>query len=86
VDRKVVDKSGAWFSYGSERIGQGRDAAKEFLKMHPAVALEIEAKIHEAVGLKAKPLAAPITGEMSASGKSTTEKRTDEKRAPAGRV
>jgi recombination protein RecA len=86
VERKVVDKSGAWFSYGSERIGQGRDAAKEFLKMHPAVAQEIEGKIHEAVGLRAKPAAAAMTGELHASGKPTAEKRADEKRAPAGRV
>ena len=35
VDRKIVEKSGAWFSYGGERIGQGREAAKEYLKAHP---------------------------------------------------
>jgi recombination protein RecA len=86
VERKVVDKSGAWFSYGSERIGQGRDAAKEFLKMHPAVAKEIEAKIHEAVGLRARATAPELTGEINAPGKSPAEKRTEEKRTPAGRV
>ncbi|TAL12005.1 MAG: recombinase RecA, partial [Nitrospirae bacterium] len=49
VDRKIVDKSGAWFSYGGERIGQGREAAKEYLKAHPEMAREIETKIREAV-------------------------------------
>jgi len=42
VKAGVVEKSGSWFSYGSERIGQGRDNAREFLKAHPDVAAEIE--------------------------------------------
>src|SRR2546427_555006 len=54
VDRKIVDKSGAWFSYGGERIGQGREAARDYLKAHPAVAREIEAKIRETAGVGAK--------------------------------
>lgn len=54
VDRKIVDKSGAWFSYGGERIGQGREAAKEYLKAHPEMAREIEAKIREAVRAASK--------------------------------
>ncbi|MCV3270878.1 recombinase RecA [Roseobacter sinensis] len=47
----VVDKSGSWFSYGDERIGQGRENAKAFLKENPAMALEIEDKIRAAHGL-----------------------------------
>ncbi|MBC6437241.1 MAG: recombinase RecA [Rhodobacteraceae bacterium] len=47
----VVAKSGSWFSYGDERIGQGRENAKQFLKNNPAVALEIEGKIRAAHGL-----------------------------------
>jgi recombination protein RecA len=88
VDRKIIEKSGAWFSYGSERIGQGRDAARDFLKNHPAVAGDIEAKIRELAGLKDKALARPAAtgngGELS-HAKSSSEKRSDEKRAPAGR-
>ena len=47
----VVAKSGSWFSYGDERIGQGRENAKTFLKENPGVALEIEDKIRAAHGL-----------------------------------
>ena len=51
VKAGVVDKSGAWFSYGDERIGQGRENAKTFLKENTAMALEIEDKIRAAHGL-----------------------------------
>ncbi|MEM7643013.1 MAG: DNA recombination/repair protein RecA, partial [Pseudomonadota bacterium] len=47
----VVEKSGAWFSYGDERIGQGRENSKQFLRDNPSVALEIEDKIRAAHGL-----------------------------------
>ncbi|RPH98669.1 MAG: recombinase RecA [Zetaproteobacteria bacterium] len=51
VTHKVVDKSGAWYAYGSERIGQGRENAKRFLQDNPAMADEIEAKLRAALGL-----------------------------------
>ncbi len=51
VESNIVDKAGAWFSYGSERIGQGRENAKTFLKEHPETAQEIQAKILEHFGL-----------------------------------
>lgn len=51
VKAGVVDKSGSWFSYGDERIGQGRENAKTFLKENSAMALEIEDKIRAAHGL-----------------------------------
>ncbi|MBD3678069.1 MAG: recombinase RecA [Rhodobacteraceae bacterium] len=51
VKAGVVDKSGAWFSYGDERIGQGRENAKTYLKENPKTALEIEDKIRAAHGL-----------------------------------
>ncbi|MFK7764075.1 MAG: recombinase RecA [Roseobacter sp.] len=47
----VVDKSGSWFSYGDERIGQGRENAKGFLRENSAIALDIEDKIRAAHGL-----------------------------------
>jgi recombination protein RecA len=43
----IINKSGAWYSYGDERIGQGRENAKDFLKKHPEMAAEIEAKVRE---------------------------------------
>ncbi len=49
VNMKFVEKSGAWYSYKGEKIGQGKDNAREYLKEHPEVAQEIEAKIREAV-------------------------------------
>ncbi|MFD2739273.1 recombinase RecA [Sulfitobacter aestuarii] len=51
VKAGVVDKSGSWFSYGDERIGQGRENAKTFLREHTAMAAEIEDKIRAAHGL-----------------------------------
>jgi recombination protein RecA len=52
VKAGVVDKSGAWFSYGDQRIGQGRENAKQFLKDNPDIALQIEDKIRAAHGLE----------------------------------
>ena len=51
VKAGVVEKSGSWYSYGDERIGQGRENAKSFLKQNPGVAQEIEVKIRAANGL-----------------------------------
>jgi recombination protein RecA len=51
VKAGVVDKSGSWYSYRDERIGQGRENAKSFLRQNPAIALDIEEKIRGANGL-----------------------------------
>jgi len=51
----VVEKSGAWYSYSGERIGQGKDNAREFLRANPAMAFEIENKIRDALGINARP-------------------------------
>ena len=53
VLHKFVEKAGAWYAYNGEKIGQGKDNAREYLKEHPAVAAEIENKIREAVGVAA---------------------------------
>lgn len=58
VDHKFVDKSGAWYAYQGEKIGQGKDNAREFLREHPETAREIENKIREAVGVAAMGVAA----------------------------
>jgi recombination protein RecA len=62
VDHKVIDKSGAWLSYRGERIGQGRENAKVFLKEHPDVAARIEAEIRQKHGLRPGPQAAASGG------------------------
>ncbi|GIL06549.1 MAG: protein RecA [Betaproteobacteria bacterium] len=50
----IVEKSGAWYSYNGDRIGQGKDNARDYLKEHPELALEIENRIREKVGVVAR--------------------------------
>ena len=52
VERNIIEKAGAWYSYSGNRIGQGRENSKEFLRNNPEMAKEIEGKIIEAVHLK----------------------------------
>ncbi len=61
VLHKIVDKSGAWYAYKGEKIGQGKDNAREFLRENPDLAREIENRIREAVGV------APMGGAGGAS-------------------
>ena len=51
VEHKLVDKSGAWFTYGDLRLGQGRENAKQFLRDNPDLADEIETKLREKMGI-----------------------------------
>jgi recombination protein RecA len=55
VQYKIIEKSGAWYAYNGEKIGQGRENAREFLKENPDLAREIENKIRAAVGVAALP-------------------------------
>ena len=52
VDENVIDKSGTWFSYGEERLGQGRENVKRLLQENPDLLLEIENKVREKLGLQ----------------------------------
>ncbi|HEY8484098.1 MAG TPA: recombinase RecA [Longimicrobiales bacterium] len=52
VEHEIIQKSGAWFSYGDVRLGQGRENAKAYLKEHPELAAEIEARVREALGTR----------------------------------
>ena len=66
VESGIVDKSGAWYSYQDERIGQGRENAKAFLREHPEMCREIEEKVRLGYGL---PVAGPAgNGEEEAAG------------------
>lgn len=63
---EIINKSGAWYSYGEHRLGQGRENVKEFLKENPVIALEIEQKVREMLTLGKLPISiieAPITVE-----------------------
>src|SRR5215469_1401546 len=57
ADNKIVEKSGAWYSYGGERIGQGKDNARQYLKENPSAAKEIEDKLRAALAPKAGAMA-----------------------------
>jgi recombination protein RecA len=62
ANANIVEKSGAWYSYNGDRIGQGKDNAREYLREHPEVALEIENKIREKLGVATRGAAGPAAG------------------------
>ena len=72
VKAGIVEKSGAWYSFDSQRIGQGRENAKTFLREHPEVADEIERQVRESAGLIAEDVMVAdedeAAGEGSAAG------------------
>jgi len=79
VDKKIIEKSGAWYSYKGERVGQGRDAARDFLKNNVSAAHEVEMKLREAAGV-------PVRNEKKAEAKAEAKEekpaaRGEEKRA-----
>jgi len=59
VTAKIIEKSGAWYAYNGEKIGQGRDNAREFLRENSDLAIEIENKVRESLGIALRP-----TGEV----------------------
>ncbi|HUA83850.1 MAG TPA: recombinase RecA [Bryobacteraceae bacterium] len=66
AEQGVVEKSGAWFSFGGERMGQGRDNARVFLKEHPQIAAKIDTALREKIGLmKTEP---PLTARVKSQG------------------
>ena len=62
VDQEIIQKSGAWFSYNNERLGQGRNNVKAYLSEHPEVYTEIEAKVRENLGISGQPAPGSIPG------------------------
>ena len=62
VEKKLIDKSGAWYSYKGERLGQGRDNAKQFIREHPDLAATLDTKLREMLGLAKQ---APAVKEKS---------------------
>jgi recombination protein RecA len=63
VKSGVVEKSGAWYAYGPTKIGQGKEAARRFLKENVAVAIEIEEAIRQKAGLIAEEMLAGAEAE-----------------------
>lgn len=77
VEKRVVEKAGAWYSYKGERLGQGREAVRDFLKTNPAIAKEIEGKVRDLAGL-------PSRGpEKKAESKEAKDEKPERK--PEGR-
>jgi recombination protein RecA len=70
VDKKVLEKSGAWYSYRGERLGQGRDAVRDFLTANQPLAREIESKLREMAGVPGRAI------EKAAPAPAKEEKRT----------
>jgi recombination protein RecA len=62
TDQDIIQKSGAWFSYNNERLGQGRNNAKEYLVQHPEIIEEIDTKVRENLGIYAQSAPASIAG------------------------
>jgi len=65
VQANIVDKAGAWFSYSGTRIGQGKDNAREYLKEHPEMAIEIENRVREQTGVIARAMTVPADSNAS---------------------
>ncbi len=79
VTAKCVEKSGAWYAYNGEKIGQGRDNAREFLRENPALAVEIENKVRESLGialLAAPPAAPPAPAAPTAAAEAKGKKES----------
>jgi recombination protein RecA len=74
VEKKVVEKSGAWYSYQGERLGQGRDAVRDFLLSNQPLAREIEGKLRDLAGLPGR------TPEKAVVVPMKDDKKTEEKR------
>ena len=68
IEAKIVEKTGAWLSYGDLRIGQGRENAKQFLKENPQLAAEIETKLRKHLNLAAAPVPAAAEAGSIKSG------------------
>ena len=82
VQHKLVEKAGAWYAYKGEKIGQGKDNAREYLREHPDVAREIENKVREAVGVA---LLEPVVKAPAKASESVSDK-AGAKAAKAGKA
>jgi recombination protein RecA len=67
AEHNIVEKSGTWYTYGSDRIGQGRENAKRYLRENPKVLADVEAKVRAALGLKPVGAPPPVATEKAAA-------------------
>jgi recombination protein RecA len=64
----VVHKSGAWFTFDDDQLGQGRENAKRFLRENPEVAMQLQAKVYELVGLSETSSSEETPEEVASGG------------------
>jgi recombination protein RecA len=83
VQHKLVEKAGAWYAYKGNKIGQGKDNAREYLRANPEIAREIENKIREAVGVS---LLEPVAKPEVKSADKASEKAGEKSGAKAGKA
>jgi recombination protein RecA len=81
VDKKVLEKSGAWYSHHGERLGQGRDAVRDFLVTNQPLAREIEGRLRDLAGVPGRSVEKPVEKPVPVSSK---EEKRDEKRHKVG--
>ena len=81
VQHNVIEKSGSWFSYKSERIGQGRENARQFLKDNPDIRQTIDTELRKALGLiKPEPV---VNSAAAAGGGAPVQQQPGPRPAPA---
>jgi recombination protein RecA len=85
VEKRVVEKAGAWYSYKGERLGQGREAVRDFLKTNPAIAKEIEGKVRELAGLPLRGVDKKVDAKDEKPERKI-ESRQDDKRGQSARA
>jgi recombination protein RecA len=85
VDRKIVEKSGAWFSYRGERLGQGRENAKNTLRENADLGARVETELRAALGLPTKAPAAIAAGASAAAAGATADATPAVKRGRAAK-
>lgn len=79
VDKDIIDKSGSWYSYGEEQIGQGRENAKGYLEEHQDMYKEVERKVRDAYGIPDDADTGNSTKDSSNDDKGTNKKTSDKK-------
>ncbi|MDR0921063.1 MAG: DNA recombination/repair protein RecA, partial [Lactobacillales bacterium] len=77
VEKDIVDKSGAWYGYKGERIGQGKEKTKAYLREHPEVFEDIKARVRAAYGIGDVVEEEITEGKPEAKKKETTKKADD---------
>jgi len=77
VEKDIIDKSGSWYSYGEDRIGQGRENAKQYLADHPDMMAEVNSRVRTAYGVADKDEEAATKAKSKEKEKTTKESKAD---------